>query len=130
MRYVFACLLAVIFTMSTGSDAAKAGSIAGAWSGEGLVSLTTGQSEKIRCRLRYEESSGRTLVVHVTCSHAHGVFKTTGRVVKLSNTRYSGRLYSEQHDVAGQVTISVNGRSQKVRATSSKGSATVNLTRR
>jgi len=129
MRYIFSSLFALALAVLIVPDAAKAASIAGGWRGDGLVHLKSGRAEKIRCRIRYEKSSGRTLVVHVTCAHAHGVFKTSGRIVKLSNTRYSGRLYSEQFDVAGNVTVNVRGNRQSVRATSSKGWASVNLTR-
>ena len=129
MRYIFASMIAAVFTIALVVDTAKAGPITGAWRGNGLVKLTSGKAERIRCRIRYEQGSGRTFVVHVTCAHAHGTFKTSGRVVKRSNTRYTGRLYSEQHDVAGDVSISVNGSRQHIKATSSKGSATVTLTR-
>ncbi len=129
MRYIFASMIAAVFAIAMAVETANAAPITGAWRGNGLVKLTSGKAERIRCRIRYEEGSGRTFVVHVTCAHAHGVFKTSGRVVKRSNTRYTGRLYSEQHDVAGDVSISVNGSRQHIRATSSKGSATVTLTR-
>ncbi|MDA7948139.1 MAG: hypothetical protein MPJ78_11770 [Hyphomicrobiaceae bacterium] len=129
MRYLLSSVFAVLLGMALTIDTAGAASITGAWRGNGLVKLTSGKAERIRCRIRYEEGSGRTFVVHVSCAHAHGTFQTSGRVVKLSNTRYTGRLYSEQHDVAGDVSISVNGRKQHIKATSSKGSATVTLTR-
>lgn len=129
MRYGFAFLIALAVGTSMVAAPANAGSIVGAWRGDGLVNLKSGNSEPIRCRLQYEEGSGRTFVVHVTCSHANGIFKTSGRIVKLSDTRYSGRLYSEQHDVAGQVSISVNGSRQVIKASSSKGTAIVNVTR-
>lgn len=129
MRYIFGSFFALALTMFVAADVVNAASIAGGWRGDGLVRLKSGQSEKIRCRIRYEESSGRTLVVYVTCAHAHGIFETSGRVVKLSNTRYTGRLYSKQFDVSGDVSISVNGNRQRVRATSAKGSASVSLTR-
>lgn len=130
MRYIFACLFVSVLSFAAVPEAAQAGSITGAWQGDGLVKLTSGRAEKIRCRLQYEAGSGRTFVVQVTCSHANGIFRTTGRIVKLSDSRYSGRLYSEQHDVAGEVSINVNGSRQLIRAVSSKGTATVNLTRR
>ena len=129
MRYILSSVFAVMLGFVMLIDTAAAAPITGAWRGNGLVKLTSGHAERIRCRIRYEKGSGRTFVVHVSCAHAHGVFQTSGRVVKLSNTRYTGRLYSEQHDVAGDVSIRVNGRKQHIRATSSKGSATVTLTR-
>lgn len=129
MRYVFACLLAIAFGAFAGAEAAKAAPIAGSWSGNGAVKLNSGDVENVRCRIRYENSTGRTVVLHVTCAHSNGTFKVSGRIVKLNESRYSGRLYSDQYGVAGNVSVSVSGSRQTLTAKSPKGSATVTLTR-
>ena len=130
MRYILACLLALVLGAFQSADVAKAASIEGTWSGGGTVRLTSGGVEKVRCRMRYEKSTGRTFVIHVTCSHANGTFRVSGRIVKLSASRYSGRLYSDQYSVSGDVGISVRGTRQTVTAKSAKGTATVTLTKR
>ena len=129
MRYVFACLLTMVVGAFAGVDVAKAASIVGSWSGGGSVKLTSGQVEKVRCRIRYEKGSGRTVVLYVKCAHSNGSFQVSGRIVKLSNSYYSGRLYSEQYGTAGDVGVSVSGNRQTVTAKSSKGTATVILTK-
>ncbi len=129
MRYIFACLLTIIVGAFAGVDVAKAASIVGSWSGGGSVKLTSGQVEKVRCRIRYEKGSGRTVVLYVKCAHSNGTFQVSGRIVKLSNSYYSGRLYSEQYGTAGDVGVSVSGNRQTVTAKSSKGTATVMLTK-
>ena len=57
------------------------------------------------------KGSGRTFVVHVTCAHAHGTFSRPVRARRQAQQYALHRvaLYSEQHDVAGDVSISVNG---------------------
>lgn len=130
MRYVITCLLALLISSFAGVDVAKAASIAGSWKGKGSVRLTNGRVESIRCGIRYEEGSGRTVVLYVTCAHANGTFKVSGRIVKRSNTYYAGRLYSEQYGTAGDVGITVNGSRQSVKATSDKGTASLILTKR
>lgn len=130
MRYVFACLLVLALGAFPSADAAKAASIEGSWSGGGTVQLTSGGVERVRCRVRYEKSTGRTFVLHVTCAHANGTFRLSGRVVKLSASRYSGRLYSDEYSVSGKVSVRVSGTRQTVTAKSSKGTATVTLTKR
>ncbi len=129
MRYVFACLLTMVVGAFAGVDVAKAASIVGSWSGGGSVKMTSGQVEKVRCRIRYEKGSGRTVVLYVKCAHSNGTFQVSGRIVKLSNSYYSGRLYSEQYGTAGDVGVSVSGNRQTVTAKSSKGTATVILTK-
>ncbi|GBE44214.1 hypothetical protein BMS3Bbin10_02304 [bacterium BMS3Bbin10] len=129
MRYIFACLLTITVGAFAGVAVAKATPIAGSWAGGGSVKLTSGQVEKVRCRIRYEKGSGRTVVLYVRCAHSNGTFQVSGRVVKLSKSFYSGRLYSEQYGTAGDVGISVSGNRQTVKAKSSKGTATVILTK-
>ena len=129
MRYVLVCLLALGFGAFPSAIAAKAASIAGSWKGNGTARLTSGRVERIRCRIHYEQGSGKTIVLHVTCAHTNGTFEVSGRIVKLSNSYYSGRLYSDQYSVAGDVSISVSGNRQSLMAKSSKGSATVILTK-
>ncbi|MDH3579988.1 MAG: hypothetical protein OEM91_05100 [Hyphomicrobiales bacterium] len=130
MRYVLLCLLTFTFGTLLGEHAANAASIEGNWSGSGTVRLTEGGTEAVRCRIRYEKGSGRTFVLHVTCAHSNGTFKVSGRIVQLSGgNRYSGRLYSDQYSVAGDVGISVSGTRQTLTAKSKKGSATVKLTK-
>lgn len=129
MRYVLMCLLVFTFGSLTGEHAANAASIEGSWSGSGTVRLTEGGTEAVRCRIRYEKGSGRTFVLHVTCAHSNGTFKVSGRIVQLNGSQYSGRLYSDQYSVAGDVGISVSGTRQTLTAKSKKGSATVKLTK-
>jgi len=130
MRYALVCWLAFTIGLFPGAGAVNAASIEGSWSGSGTVKLTDGGIERVRCRVRYEKSIGRTYVLHVTCAHPNGTFRVSGRVVKLSDRRYSGRLYSDQYSVAGDVSISVSGSRQTVTAKSARGTATVVLTKR
>ncbi|MGI9384418.1 MAG: hypothetical protein ACR2PO_14795, partial [Methyloligellaceae bacterium] len=95
----------------------------------GTVRLTGGQVEKVRCRMRYEKGSGRTFVLYVTCAHANGTFQQSGRIVKLGEGRYAGRMRSDQYSVSGDISIRVSGRRQTLTAKSPKATATVVLTK-
>lgn len=127
MRLVLAGCLVWAFCLLQGAQPAKAASIVGTWKGSGTARLKAGGVEAVSCRVRYEASTGRTFVLYVKCAHANGAFKVSGRVVALSGSTYSGRLYSDQYDVSGDVTISVRGKSQTLTAKSPKGTATVRL---
>lgn len=129
MRTLLACFLTLAFSAVVGASGAQAASINGSWRGEGIVKLTSGDTERVRCRINYEESTGRTFVLHVSCAHTNGMFEQSGRIVQISADRYTGRIYNQQYGVAGEVSISVNGSRQTITARSPKGSATVNLTR-
>ena len=130
MRFLLASSLALALGALVSTSPAEAASITGSWSGGGTVHLTSGHVETVRCRVSYEKSTGRTFLLHATCATTAGTFKQSGRIVKLSGTRYSGRLYSDQYDVSGDVKISVNGRRQTVSVSSPKGSGRLSLSKR
>jgi hypothetical protein len=121
--------LTTFLTLLLGANAAWAASIAGNWQGSGRVKLSGGQVENVRCRVSYEESTGRTFVITATCAHSNGIFKQSGRVVQINDSTYTGRLYSEQYGVAGDLSVRVSGSRQTVTATSKNGSATLSLSR-
>lgn len=130
MRIIPAALIAVALSTPLATAASAASPIVGFWSGRGQVKLTSGQVEPVSCRVSYEESSGRTFVLHATCATTAGTFVQSGRVVQLSASSYTGRLYSEQYSVSGNVSISVSGSKQTIRVSSPKGTGSLSLSKR
>jgi len=130
MRIISAAVLALALGLPTTASLASAASIAGSWSGRGTIRLTSGQVEPVSCSLRYEKSSGRTFLIHARCSTTAGVFEQSGRVVQRSSSKYSGRLYSDQYAVSGDLNISLSGSRQTVRVSSPNGSGTLKLRKR
>ena len=122
-------ILAIFLTLPLASGAAWAASITGSWQGSGKVRLSGGQVENVRCRVSYEEGTGRTFVISATCAHSNGIFKQSGRVVQINDSTYTGRLYSDQYGVAGDLSVRVSGSRQTVTAKSDRGSATLTLSR-
>lgn len=129
MRHVIAIIVAYLLPVMAfvAVAAEQAASVEGNWSGGGTVVLKSGQKEPVRCRINYEKSTGRTFVISANCAHANGTFQQSGRIVKVSENSYSGRLYSDQYSVSGDISIAVNGNSQTLTATSEKGQATLVL---
>lgn len=130
MRFILACVMAVAVSSFATVGTANAASLAGAWSGGGTVKLKTGQVERVRCRVRYSKSSGKTFGVSATCATTAGTISQSGRVVQVRGNRYSGRLYNADYAVSGRISISVSGKRQTVTVTSSKGSGRLSLSRR
>ncbi len=131
MGYIVAFVLTFAVSMLTGGHTAQAASIAGSWSGSGFVQLKTGQKERVRCRVSYSKSTGRTFGLSATCASTAGTISQSGRVVQLKGgNRYSGRLYNPEHNVAGKIVVSVNGLHQTVTVTSSQGQGKFTLRRR
>lgn len=130
MRMIFASIAACAFIVGATPALAEKDVLSGAWSGGGTVNLTKGGAEKLRCRISYEKSTGRTYLMHASCAHSSGTFKQTGRVVQVSGSRFTGSLYSDQYSVSGDVSINVNGNSQRISVKSKKGSGSISLSRR
>ena len=130
MRIIPAALLAMAFSLPIAATA-EAASILGSWQGRGSVRVKeSGQVEPVSCSVRYEEGTGRTFVLNATCATTAGTFQQSGRVVKRGSNSYSGRLYSDQYAVSGNVSISVSGKSQTIRVSSPKGSGSLKLRKR
>lgn len=131
MRYVLGVMLTAAVGMMTGDTTAHAASIAGSWSGSGVVQLKTGHKERVRCRVSYSKSTGRTFGLSATCASTAGTISQSGRVVQLKGgNRYTGRLYNPQHAVSGKILVSVKGSSQTVTVTSSQGRGQFTLRKR
>lgn len=130
MRIISAAILALALGLPMTTSPASAASIAGSWSGRGTIRLTSGQVEPVSCSMSYEKSTGRTYVISARCSTTAGVFEQSGRVVQISSNRYTGRLYSDQYAVSGDLRISVSGSSQTVHISSPKGSGSLKLKKR
>ena len=125
-----AAIAAVALIGFAGAGHAQAASIDGTWSGAGKVTLKNGSVESVRCRIRYEPGGGRTFVIHANCAHANGIFKQSGRIVQKTPNSYSGRLYSDQFGVSGNISIAVRGNKQTLTAVSANGRASVSLSKR
>jgi hypothetical protein len=130
MRNLAAAALALALGLPMTTSPASAASLEGSWSGRGTIRLTSGQVEPVSCSVKFEKSTGRTFVLNARCSTTAGVFEQSGRVVQTSSRKFSGRLYSDQYAVSGDLRISISGTSQTVRISSPKGSGSLKLRKR
>lgn len=130
MRFILALLLAFGVGSLGNVPDASAASIVGSWSGGGTIKLKTGGVERVRCRISYSSSTGNTFGISATCATTAGTISQSGRVVSRGGGRYSGRLYSPEYSVSGNLSISVRGNRQTVSVSSAKGSGRLSLSRR
>lgn len=128
MRKTLCLMTIAALAMGAAVPAAAADPIEGSWSGAGTVRLKDGTVEPVRCRVKYEDGGGnQTFVLYANCATTANTFQQDGRVVFVGGSRYTGRLYSNQYDVSGDVTVSVAGKRQTVSVSSPKGSASITL---
>jgi hypothetical protein len=108
---------------------AGAADLAGSWKGGGTVKFSSGASESARCRATFSPSGGTSAYdVSATCATQSGTVSQTAFVRGKGNS-YRGTFYNPEFDTSGRIQISVSGRSQVVRLTSTKGSAIIRLSR-
>jgi hypothetical protein len=128
MRPALLLTTTLALALLSASAAADPGSLDGSWSGSGTV-RHEGGTDPVRCKVSYTKSTGRTYEVYANCAHPNGTFQQSGRVVERGGNRYTGRIYSDQYQVTGAVSIRVSGKTQSVSVTSAKGSAKLTLRR-
>lgn len=114
---------AVIVAVSNGG-----GALDGTWSGGGSVMFGSGQAEKARCRATFSKTSKFSYDVAATCATPSGKVSQTA-TVRGSGSNYRGTFYNADFDLTGSINITVSGRSQTVRLSSSKANAVLRLTR-
>ncbi len=102
--------------------------LAGSWRGGGTVTFSSGSTEQARCRATFSPSGKSAYDVSATCATQSGTVSQTA-FVRGSGSSYRGTFYNPQFDASGKISISVSGRSQVVRLTSSKGSAVIRLSK-
>lgn len=107
---------------------ASAADLAGSWKGGGTVTFNGGSQEQARCRATFSPSGKSAYDVSATCATQSGTVSQTA-FVRGTGSNFRGTFYNPEFDTSGKITIAVNGRSQVVRLTSSKGSAVIRLSR-
>jgi hypothetical protein len=102
--------------------------LAGSWRGGGSVSFLSGKAERARCSASFSRLSATSYAMSATCATASGSVSQSATVRGKGN-RFSGSFYNAQYDTSGSVSISVSGRSLSARIGTTKGSASMRLSR-
>ncbi len=129
MRKAFWSLCLSLGLAGMAMPAAGAADLAGSWRGAGTVKFSSGASEHAHCRATFSPSGRSAYDVSATCATSSGSVSQTA-FVRGSGNSYRGTFYNPEYDTSGRIQISVSGRSQVVRLTSTKGSALIRLSRR
>ena len=104
------------------------GALDGTWNGGGSVMFGSGQAEKARCRATFNKTSKFSYDILATCATPSGKVSQTA-TVRGSGSKYHGTFYNADFDLSGAINITVSGRSQTVRLSSTKANAVLRLTR-
>jgi hypothetical protein len=122
-----ACIACAGLGLSAGADA-QAISIAGAWSGNGTVTLPSGSSEKVRCQATFRQS-GNSASMSATCASPSTRVKQTAELSRVAANRFSGDFNNPEYGITGSIRIVVNGNTLNASMSGGGGSAIISLSR-
>ena len=119
----------LLFSILASPEARSEGpTLAGAWTGAGVVEYITGNSERARCRANY--SGGTTTVsLNATCATPSGNISQFARLRKTGANSYAGTFFNSQYNTSGSIHVVVHGNTQSVSISSGNGSASLSLRR-
>jgi len=129
-RLVLVPVAALAVAGIIGPSEADPGGLAGAWSGGGWVSFSSGTKEKARCRANYRRASKDSYNLSAICATSSGKASQTATVYKVTATRYRGSFYNTEFNVRGTIRVVVHGSRQSVSLAGEGASASLSLRRR
>lgn len=103
--------------------------LAGAWSGTGRIVLTTGNTERARCRATIRRQTARTFSLSAVCATTSTRIAQTARVQQISATGYEGRFYNREYDITGNIWIAQRGNRLTATLTGGGATGTMSLSR-
>lgn len=125
-----AAIAAFTLTDAASSPATAQGArIEGTWSGAGRMILSSGNSERVRCRATFRRQASRTFGMVAVCASPSARVAQTASVQQVAPGRYAGRFYNREYDISGTVRVSVRGNRLGAYLSGSGASASLTLTR-
>jgi hypothetical protein len=104
-------------------------SLAGSWTGNGTIAMSSGAKERIRCRADYRPRAANTLHVALNCASDSYRFELESEVVAADGA-LSGTWSEMTRRVAGQIFGRMPGHRMEIRAEGPTFSALLDMTTR
>jgi hypothetical protein len=126
-RWDGAAVALALLLLSFPSHAQQTGPFAGlsgSWSGSGTITVSTGASERIRCRAAYDVPGGRDLRLNLRCASDSYNFNLVSDVHSEGGA-FSGSWTETTRNASGR--ISGRGGGGQIEATAKGGSFAANL---
>lgn len=123
-------LAAALLASGAVGGAAVAGgrSLAGSWSGGGVVTLPSGATERARCRATFH-GSGSHYSMDAVCATASTRVAQTAKLRQVSASRFTGEFFNPDYNVSGSIRINLSGDSLSASLDGGGGSGRFNLRR-
>ena len=125
-----------IFTLVAAGTAGPASSksdsdstLAGSWSGGGVVSFASGNKERAHCHAHYSRAGSSSYELNASCATASGKASQTATVHQTGPNRFGGSFHNAEYNISGTIRIAVHGNSQSVTLAGDSISASLSLSR-
>lgn len=115
--------------VSTQSVGAPAHGIVGTWSGAGTVHLSTGESEKVRCRATISKRSERVYTMFAVCATASVRVTQNAVLDEASPNRYVGNFTNDEFGISGTIRVTLKGSTLTAALNAAGASAVMTMSR-
>ncbi|CFW97932.1 conserved exported protein of unknown function [Candidatus Filomicrobium marinum] len=83
--------------------------LGGSWNGVGTVMLPSGDSQQVRCRVRFNRYSSESYNMHAVCATPSGRAVQTAVIRRVGSNKYSGSFHNAEYNYSGSIFITLRG---------------------
>ena len=129
MQRVLGWLVAALFSgaLSWGAAAEPIAELAGFWSGNGAVTLASGNTERVKCQVFYKADGGPQLRQTLRCASTDYVINATADL-QVRGGQVTGSWEEKTYAAKGEVTGRFSGEAFNLTITGANFSAAMNVT--
>lgn len=114
---------------ATPSVGAPAHGIVGSWSGAGTVHLSTGETEKVRCRATISKRSERVYAMFAVCATASVRVTQNAVLDEASPNRFVGNFTNDEFGISGTIRVTLKGSTLTAALNAAGASAVMTMSR-
>ncbi len=127
---IWCVVLLMVFATVLPPTSAVAATLEGSWVGSGYVKPSKGQRERVRCHVSYTKLSSKVFAVSARCATSSLNIRQTGTILGVRPSVFVGDFHNSEFDIRGRIRVTVSGKRQTVKLSSSDGTGQLNLRKR
>ena len=129
-RFVFGMAVTLApALLAIGTARAEPVNLEGSWSGGGMVNLSSGASEKARCRAHFTRQSANSFGMNAICATPSARVAQTATLSRVGANRFAGSFYNSEYNVSGTINLTVNANRLSASLSGAGSSAQLSLGR-
>jgi hypothetical protein len=122
-------LAVIMFAISAATpSSAQSAIITGVWNGSGVVTTSSGNTERVRCRAVFNQR-GDAAFMNAVCATPSLRVIQSAELVRVSANRFTGSYLNQEYGVSGSIQITVSGNSLSASLSGGGGSGQLSMSR-